>query len=43
MAAVKAVHVPSFKSIDKLIELVSSPSGILKVWENTEVISQKTE
>ena len=27
MAAVKAVHVPSFKSIDKLIELVSSPSG----------------
>ncbi len=37
MAAVKAVHIPSFKNIDKLIELVSSRSG------NTDDFNQKTE
>lgn len=37
MAAVKAVHMPSFKNIDKLIELVSSSSG------NTSGFSQKAE
>jgi DNA polymerase-3 subunit gamma/tau len=41
MAAVKAVHAPSFKSIDKLIELVSSHSGNT---ENTgEYRIQKSE
>ena len=48
MAAIKAVHIPSFKNIDKLIELVSSPSGNTGDMgeyrrQNTEVRSQKTE
>src|SRR4030067_202039 len=54
MAAVKAVHVPSFKSIDKLIELVSGRSGNTENMgegrvkakeriQNTEVRSEKTD
>ncbi|MBI5179855.1 MAG: DNA polymerase III subunit gamma/tau [Nitrospirae bacterium] len=41
MAAVKAVHVPSFKSIDKLIEFVSGPSGNTE--DMGEYRSQKPE
>lgn len=51
MAAVKAVHIPSFKNIDKLIKLVSSSSGSTngfsqkaeKKIQNTEVISRNPE
>ncbi len=44
MAAVKAVHVPSFKSIDKLIEMVNSQSGNTnKIEQRSEVRSRKSE